>query len=104
MVREQIEKKLRLAFAPVRLDIFNESHRHTFAINLESHFKIVLVSDYFIGEPSLERHRLIYRVLSQELTGGVHALSLHIYSQKEWEEAQDSPSTPSCIRGADDLM
>lgn len=78
MVREQIEAKLKAAFEPTHLDVVDESYRHNVPVGSESHFKVVLVSDRFIGERLLTRHRSIYGVLSEELTDGVHALALHL--------------------------
>jgi BolA protein len=100
MIREQIETKLRAAFEPEHLDVVNESHSHNVPAGSESHFKVVIVSDRFVGERFLTRHRSIYAVLAQELAGGVHALALHTYTLKEWEELQDTVlASPPC-RGA----
>ena len=57
---------------------------------LESHFKVVLVSDRFTGERFLNRHRMIYSTLAEELLTTVHALALHTYTIKEWEGLQDT--------------
>lgn len=100
MVREQIEAKLRAAFDPVFLEVVDESYRHNVPAGSESHFKVVLVSDCFSGERFLNRHRLIYGTLSEELAGSVHALALHTYTKKEWESLQDTVlASPPC-RGA----
>jgi len=100
MIREQIETKLRAAFEPAHLDVVNESHSHNVPAGSESHFKVVIVSDRFVGERFLTRHRSIYAVLAQELADGVHALALHTYTLKEWEELQDTVlASPPC-RGA----
>jgi len=61
------------------------------------------VSDKFVGERFLARHRGIYGVLAEELAGSVHALALHTYTLKEWEGLQDTVrESPSC-RGAGTL-
>ncbi|BBI92715.1 putative regulator of penicillin binding proteins and beta lactamase transcription (morphogene) [Serratia symbiotica str. Tucson] len=103
MVREQIEAKLKAAFEPTHLDVVDESYRHNVPVSSESHFKVVLVSDRFIGERLLTRHRSIYGVLSEELADGVHALALHTFTLKEWERQQAKvPASPRC-RGAGTL-
>ncbi|MCX8958008.1 transcriptional regulator BolA [Erwinia psidii] len=103
MVREQIEIKLRTAFAPVHLDVHDESYRHNVPAGAESHFKVVIVSDSFSHQRFLTRHRAIYGVLADELAGSVHALALHTYTTKEWEGLQDTvPASPNC-RGASTL-
>ncbi len=97
MVCKQIEKKLLLACKPTYLDIVNESHMHKVPINSESHFKIVLVSDCFIGQRLLTRHRLIYGTLSDEMQGSVHALTLHAYTVTEWHiQKERVPISPCC--------
>ncbi len=50
MIREQIEAKLRAAFEPAYLEVVDESYRHNVPAGSESHFKVVLVSDRFVGE------------------------------------------------------
>lgn len=103
MIREQIEEKLRTAFSPAYLEVHDESYRHNVPAGAESHFKVVIVSDSFIDQRFLARHRAIYGVLSEELAGSVHALALHSYTLKEWESLQDTvPASPNC-RGAGTL-
>lgn len=103
MIRGQIEEKLRTAFSPVHLEVHDESYRHNVPAGAESHFKVVIVSDSFIHQRLLARHRAIYGVLTEELAGSVHALALHSYTLKEWESLQDTvPASPNC-RGAGTL-
>lgn len=77
---EQIERKLREALNPTRLEIFDDSHKHEghsgWRPGGETHFRIVIVSDAFHGRNRVERQRLVYGTLSQELTDSVHALQL----------------------------
>lgn len=82
MIREQIEAKLRAAFDPMYLEVVDESYRHNVPAGSESHFKVVLVSDRFTGERFLNRHRMIYGTLTEELSNTVHALALHTYTIK----------------------
>lgn len=100
MVRDRIEAKLAAAFEPAHLEVADESYRHNVPVGTESHFNVVIVSDRFIGERPLTRHRSIYSVLAEELAGGVHALALHTYTQEEWKALRDKvPASPGC-RGA----
>ncbi len=96
-MRERIEEKLRTAFSPVHLDVHDESYRHNVPAGAESHFKVVIVSDSFVNQRFLQRHRAIYGQLTEELAGSVHALALHTYTVKEWESLQDTvPASPGC--------
>ncbi|WP_147195791.1 transcriptional regulator BolA [Pantoea sp. MBD-2R] len=103
MIREQIEEKLRTAFTPMHLEVHDESYRHNVPAGAESHFKVVIVSDSFLNQRFLQRHRAIYSELTDELAGSVHALALHTYTEKEWAGLQDTvPASPNC-RGAGTL-
>ena len=80
-VEEQITKKLRQAFAPVALEVVNDSHRHAGHAGSpetgESHFTIKVVSDSFAGKSRVERHRMVNEVLAEELarTGSMRSPS-----------------------------
>jgi BolA protein len=86
-VEEQITKKLRQAFAPVALEVVNDSHRHAGHAGSpqtgESHFSIKVVSESFAGKSRVERHRMVNEVLSEELAGKVHALAISALAPEE---------------------
>jgi len=84
-----IESKLKQHFSPVHLELLNESHMHSVPANSETHFKVILVSNDFEGLPP--------GVLQQELSSGVHALALHLYTPSQWLERQGAaPMSPEC--------
>ena len=73
-----IESKLTEALAPERMNLVNESHMHSVPDGSESHFKVVIVSDDFDGKMLIARHRMVNKVLEEELRkdreqGGIHA-------------------------------
>jgi len=86
-VEEQITIKLRRAFAPVALEVVNDSHRHAGHAGSprtgESHFSIKVVSESFAGKSRVERHRMVNEVLSEELAGKVHALAISALAPEE---------------------
>ncbi len=86
-VADTIRTKLLAAFAPVRLDIVDESHRHVGPAGAreggESHFRVRVVSAVFEGMGRVERQRRVYSILSEELAGPVHALALELKSPSE---------------------
>lgn len=49
------------------------------------HFDAVVVSDEFLNKSRLERHRIVYLALGDKMKEEVHALSLKLYTNKEWE-------------------
>ena len=79
-VAQTIERKLTARFAPLRLEVVDESHRHEGHAGAqpggETHFNVTLVSPVFAGMSRVARQRLVYETLAEELRGGVHALAL----------------------------
>lgn len=49
------------------------------------HFDAVVVSDEFMNKSRIERHRLIYAALGDKMREEVHALSMKLYTNTEWE-------------------
>jgi len=75
-VAETIREKLTARFAPTRLAVIDESHRHGARPEGETHFAVTITSAAFAGLNRVARQRLVYDVLKQELASRVHALSL----------------------------
>jgi BolA family transcriptional regulator, general stress-responsive regulator len=79
-VAETIRHKLTERFAPTRLTVVDESHRHAGHAGArpggETHFAVTIASAAFAGLGRVARQRLVYETLNQELAEGVHALSL----------------------------
>lgn len=86
-VEDQIREKLTRAFDPVALDIVNDSSRHAGHAGSpgtgESHFTIKVVAAAFRGKSRIERHRIVNKVLAEELRGPVHALAVRALSPEE---------------------
>lgn len=86
LIASAIKEKLTKAFNPVHLEVIDESHKHSGHAGAakhaeehgsgESHFHVVIVSDSFSEIGLLARHRAVMDVLSEEMNGKVHALSL----------------------------
>lgn len=98
-LQHQIEHKLREALSPAHLAVENESHRHNVPPGSESHFRVTVVSEAFESLSLLTRHRTVNHALAEELAGPVHALALHTYTPREWEERQGAPESPPCLGG-----
>jgi len=79
-VAETIRQKLTERFAPTRLAVIDESHRHAGHAGArpegETHFAVMITSAGFAGLSRVARQRLVYDELKQELASRVHALSL----------------------------
>ncbi len=99
-MQQQIQLKLE-TLTPAYLEVVNESHMHSVPPGSETHFKVVVVSPQFDGKRQVARHQMIYRLLADELAGGVHALALHTYTDTEWQGCeQAAPESPQCMGGS----
>ncbi|WP_252179428.1 BolA/IbaG family iron-sulfur metabolism protein [Endozoicomonas sp. 4G] len=100
-LQTQVSDKLTTALELEYFEIANESHMHNVPPGSESHFKVVLVSRAFENTMPVKRHQLIYKILSDEMQGGIHALALHTYTPDEWQKRKEqAPDSPDCKGGS----
>jgi BolA protein len=89
--RGPIEKgmadKLVQAFSPSELDLRDDSAKHAGHAGAraggETHFHVRIRSKSFEGKSRIERQRMIFHVLKEELAGPVHALGITALSEGE---------------------
>lgn len=99
-VEEQLRARLAAAFAPIHMELANESHQHSVPANSETHFRLVLASEAFADMRAVARHQRVYAELAEQLAGPVHALAMHLYDPTEWaERATPAPESPPCLGG-----
>lgn len=86
-IKDLMMAKLAAGLAPTRLEIEDESHLHAGHAGAreagETHYRIKVASASFSGKGRIERHRMIYALLAEEIAGGVHALALHAKTPDE---------------------
>jgi BolA protein len=99
-MQQTITSKLEKALSPEHLEVINESHMHNVPEGSESHFKVVIVSDDFKDKMLLARHRLVNKVLEEELKGSIHALALHTMTMEEWFDKGKAAESPPCEDGS----
>ena len=102
--QETITTKLNNAFSPEHLEVINESFMHNVPEGSESHFKIIIVCNDFKDKMLIARHRLVNKVLEDELNkeqteGGIHALALHTMTMEEWFKKGKAAESPECLGG-----
>jgi BolA family transcriptional regulator, general stress-responsive regulator len=74
-----IHAALDAAFAPVELDVIDDSHKHAGhagAADGRGHFRVRIVSAAFAGMATLARHRAVYAALGDLMQTDIHALSI----------------------------
>ena len=85
---------------PIQLVVEDESYKHHVPEGAETHFKILIVSEQFKDLTRVVRHRIINKLLAEELNNGLHALSLQLHSPDEWESSGGALlDTPACRDG-----
>ena len=95
-IESTIVEKLNKAFEPIiHLEVLNESYMHNVPKGSETHFKVVVASDKFEGKSLVARHRAVNDILSEELSTGVHALSIVAKTGTQWSAMCDKPVEPS---------
>lgn len=84
---EQIEEKLRHYFSPqfIKLSDFGAEHiQHADNHHGRAYIELKLVSSLFSQKSRLERHKMVYAVLKDELQTAVHAMTMRLYAPEEW--------------------
>lgn len=75
-----IETKLKAAFSPTFIAVVDNSAAHAGHAGARpeggTHFTVRIVAEVFAGSSRLARQRLVYRALSDELAGDIHALAI----------------------------
>jgi len=76
---ERLRERLETRFAPIDLEVENQSHLHAGhagAAGGLSHFRVRIVAEAFRGVSVLARHRMVYAALEDMLKTDIHALAL----------------------------
>ena len=86
-IRNAIEAKITAALSPTRLDIVDNSAKHAGHAGAhpdgESHFAVTVVAEAFEGQNRVQRQRLVYAALAEEMAGHIHALELKTLTPSE---------------------
>lgn len=86
-ILDAIQDKLTTAFRPTRLEIDDDSARHHGHAGArpggESHFNVTIEAEAFAGVGKVQRQRMVYHALAEELAGPVHALSVRALAPGE---------------------
>ena len=81
-VTDEIEERLRDAFAPRELAVVDDSESHRGHAGHreggESHFNVRIRSLHFKGLSRVARHRAVHGALGADLIGRIHALALDL--------------------------
>jgi len=83
----EIETRLMAALTPTRLDVINDSAKHSGHMgddgSGESHFTVEIESAAFAGKSRLERQRMVNRALGDLPGQKVHAMAIKAWARGE---------------------
>lgn len=81
-VRDTIAQKLTAQFAPLFLEVIDESEGHRghagFREGGETHFRVRIATRQFADKPRVAQHRAVMTTLDAELKDRVHALAIEV--------------------------
>lgn len=85
LMRERLQ-----ALRPQRVDIYDESGEHVGhegARGGGGHYRLLIVSDAFLGQSAVARHRMVYRSVADLMQRSIHALAIQAYTAEEFDHA-----------------
>lgn len=90
----RMREKLQSALEATVLEIEDVSHQHAGHAPMralptspqETHFNLKIVSPKFTGQTLVKRHRMVYDLLADELTSGLHAISIVAKAPQEVQQ------------------
>lgn len=88
-MKTQIEELISRHIEPEHFEVTDESWQHGGGPEAQSHFKIVVVSNRFVGQKLLARHRVVQAILA-DIVAQVRAISLHTLTPEEWQNAAEN--------------
>lgn len=81
-VKDTLTAKLTDRFAPVFLDVIDESMQHHghsgWREGGETHFRVRIATRHFDGLSRIAQHRAVMETLDADLKGRVHALAIDV--------------------------
>ncbi|WP_169767652.1 BolA/IbaG family iron-sulfur metabolism protein [Enterobacteriaceae endosymbiont of Donacia proxima] len=83
MIIKNIKNEIIFRLQPVyfKINDNNQSKKE----KMINHLEIIIVSNNFIKQSLITRHKLIYHIIGNKINN-IHSLSLYTYTLSEWEK------------------
>ena len=92
-LREVIISILTKELTPIYLEVTDFSERHKghsgYREGGETHFDVVIVSNAFSGKSRIERQKIVYKILEEEMRSKIHALTLKTLTADEADKKRN---------------
>ncbi|QJC34510.1 BolA/IbaG family iron-sulfur metabolism protein [Enterobacteriaceae endosymbiont of Donacia crassipes] len=83
MIIKSIKNEIILQLQPIYFKI-NDNNQSKIE-KIINHLEIIIVSDNFIKQSLITRHKLIYHIIGNRINN-IHSLSLYTYTLSEWQK------------------
>lgn len=84
----RIREILEAEFSPLHAEIEDDSAAHAGhagARDGKGHFNVLIISSKFEGKTLIQRHRMVYKALSDMLESDIHALAIKAYTPEQYQ-------------------
>lgn len=92
-LREVIISLLTKELTPIYLEVtdFSEKHRgHSgYREGEQTHFEAIIVSNKFSGKSKIDRQKIVYGILAEEMKTKIHALTLKTMTSEEADKRKN---------------
>ncbi|WP_343182964.1 BolA/IbaG family iron-sulfur metabolism protein [Buchnera aphidicola (Neophyllaphis podocarpi)] len=88
MIIKIIEAKLKKKFNPCKILLYNENEKHR-KNSKKIHIKIIIISNYFLEKPIINRHNEVHSTIFQEIKNYINSLDIYTYTYNEWKKKQN---------------
>lgn len=86
--QQKIERRMKDALGAVFVEVIDESWKHAGHAGAASgggHFILNVVSEHFEGVSLIDRNRLVFSLLKEEIGTEIHAISVKASTPREWK-------------------
>jgi len=88
-MREQIIQILKEKLSATYVEVWDETALHAGhpeAVQFGGgHYNVLVVSEQFAGQRLIERHRMVYQALKEQLKEDIHALAITALTKNEYK-------------------
>ena len=86
---QRIQNALEAQIKPIFLKVIDESHLHAGHLGhedgaFETHYRVLVVSDMFVGASRIQRQRVVNDALKLEFKAGLHSLVIKTLTNEEF--------------------
>tara|TARA_Y100001970_G_scaffold61467_1_gene78490 strand:- start:4545 stop:4838 length:294 start_codon:yes stop_codon:yes gene_type:complete len=92
-IRHRIQENMECS----HLEILDESPNHGGYNGSVSHIKIIIVSDEFIDQSLINRHKLVYKSMG-DFVEQIHAISIVSKTSTQWNDSKKILDSPECAK------